>query len=1203
MLANAVLSNAVARTFIRDQYFIYHEDTMIMRWEEIKQESDKLLTQARTQFPRDDAPILGGLIKNSEEMTAIFHRLATNVSEMRTAVGQPGIKEELNKRLSSQLLVKETSLRNDILRLQSITEERVWNQYYLLSILTFLLTGIVAIASLFMSANLVRLLKDRLNPLYAGATTIAGGNLEFRINSDGLDEFSDLARAVNSMADALIARGEMLRKSEALFRNFFSSVPIGMAITSPDQKWLEVNERLCAILGYTKAELTAMTWTELTHPDDLDKNMVLFHKLLSGEIENYSIDKRYIRKDGDIVYASLNVNSQRNVSNSITYLISSIDDVTDRRKTEAALQASEQMLRTIYDLVPIGISITDPEGHIIDCNKMSEMLLGITREEHLRRSYVGKEWAIVRMDGTIMPFDEYASTRALKEQQVVRDVEMGIVKPEGTTWISVSAIPSTNPNYGVIIAYVDITLRRHTEAELQETSEQLRLAFENANIGMCLVDLNGRLFKVNDKMSAIFGYSKAQLECITVNDLAVPEDTALSVDFIEKAVRGIKESTVFEKRYYHQLGNIIHTQVSSSLVRNLAGEPLYFISQVQDITDRKQALDALAVRERLFRDISDTSPLAIYMSRGIDQVGEYMNPTFTRLFGYTINDVPSANEWWPLAYPETEYRNQLMKEWQCRVERAIETHSAIKPMETVVTCKDGTERNVSWYFVSVGHQNWAFGLDFTDAKQAQIRLQRLNETLKVRTQEAQASNIAKSQFLATMSHEIRTPMNGILGMAQMLLMQDLTDYQRQDYARTILTSGKILLNLLNDILDISKIESGKIQLELLNVKPSLVIHEVAALFAESATLKSLQLEHRWLGPEASYLMDRFRLHQIIANLVGNAIKFTENGRIMVEGHEIERKDKIALLEFSVDDTGIGIAEEVQHLLFKPFSQVDSSITRKHGGSGLGLSIVQRLARMMGGDAGVESRPGYGSHFWVRIQAGVAAESNGSTGHTDNTGNTENAHHRQLAIKILVVEDNQTNSDVISAYLRKFGGSVLIAENGQRALDTITSGEHIDVILMDLHMPVMDGYTATKHIRRWEIAHKQSRHPIIAITSDAFEEDRQLCLATGMDDFLTKPVDLEKMRRIILKFPFGIEHTAPAVKVIDVPLVLQTIRRLIPLLEEKQFDAIDCYGELQQLVAGTDIAAKFSKTTHLIDQYQFDSAIESLRKIITDNCWE
>jgi signal transduction histidine kinase/ActR/RegA family two-component response regulator len=400
-------------------------------------------------------------------------------------------------------------------------------------------------------------------------------------------------------------------------------------------------------------------------------------------------------------------------------------------------------------------------------------------------------------------------------------------------------------------------------------------------------------------------------------------------------------------------------------------------------------------------------------------------------------------------------------------------------------------------------------------------LHTVNARLEEALVKAESANHAKSQFLATMSHEIRTPLNGVLGMAELLLTPHLDDPVRQDYARTILVSGNILLTLINDILDLSKVEAGKMELSLSVFAPAQVLADSVTLFGEMAAQKQLRLEAEWTGPAGRcYRGDPMRLRQMLSNLIHNAIKFTDRGAIRIEAAELERDRDTAVLQFLVIDSGIGIAEDMRAHLFQPFHQLDGSASRPYAGTGLGLSIVRSLAQLMGGDIGIAGGKGSGSRFWFTVRCEPAPD---LEQRPDRSGAEEtpglpvvpSSRHR-----ILLVEDNPINRKVVVALLTKQGYQVRSVENGQEALDAVTQGEPADLVLMDCQMPVMNGFESTEAIRRWEREQGVARLPIVALTAGAFAEDREHCFASGMDDFLTKPVDVALLSSVMEKWLNG-----------------------------------------------------------------------------------
>ena len=414
--------------------------------------------------------------------------------------------------------------------------------------------------------------------------------------------------------------------------------------------------------------------------------------------------------------------------------------------------------------------------------------------------------------------------------------------------------------------------------------------------------------------------------------------------------------------------------------------------------------------------------------------------------------------------------------------------------------------------------------------QLEAEVRKRSAALQEALDKAENANRAKSDFLANVSHEIRTPMTAILGFSENLLQEDLSEPDRAEAVHTIRRNGQHLLEIINDILDLSKIEAGKLETVIVPCSPSREIADVVQLMKVRAAEKSVALEVEQMGPipETIY-SDPMRLRQILINLVGNAIKFTPAGEVRLRVSLVAPGgDGAAKLQVDVIDSGIGITPEQMTNLFRPFGQADSSVTRRFGGTGLGLTISKRLSQMLGGDVVVKSAPGKGSTFSVTIETGSlngvrmidsASESirkpsppQAPTGAAKSVA----AAIRLDGVRVLLAEDGPDNQRLLTAILRKAGADVTLAENGKRAIDEVHAAQFaatkFDVILMDMQMPEMDGYTAAGMLRREGYA-----APIVALTAHAMSGDREKCLAAGCTDFLTKPIDRTALLSAVLKY--------------------------------------------------------------------------------------
>ena len=520
---------------------------------------------------------------------------------------------------------------------------------------------------------------------------------------------------------------------------------------------------------------------------------------------------------------------------------------------------------------------------------------------------------------------------------------------------------------------------------------------------------------------------------------------------------------------------------------------------------RENLLDQLRDSENLQRELLSSLPVGVMIIDEASRKIESANEHVLQLFGGSIEHLMG------------ERCHQLMcpaMEGACPVS---DLGQSVDHAERILLRKDGsklsilkTVKKIQWNGQSKLLECF---VDLTQQKQAQEALRQQSERLEILKAQAEQANKAKSEFLANMSHEIRTPMNGVIGMTSILLDTKLTEEQ-QRFTKIVQSSAESLLTLINDILDFSKIEAHKLELESLPFDLRTCLEDSVELLLLKAHEKGLELIGL-VEPEVPSLLcgDPGRLRQVLLNLGNNALKFTSKGEVVIRVSLLEERPEAVTLRFSVSDSGIGIPQNRLAALFTPFTQVDGSTTRKFGGTGLGLSISKQLVELMGGEIGVESLEGQGSTFWFKAVFARQTEATQASMQNPKSLVTQDSivETQKRPLHILLVEDNLINQKVASITLQKMGHSLQIANNGQEALDMMAATV-FDLVLMDCQMPVMDGYEATKAIRVKE--GRRQHTPIIAMTANAMQGDREKCLAAGMDDFLTKPVVFSEMAATI-----------------------------------------------------------------------------------------
>ena len=739
---------------------------------------------------------------------------------------------------------------------------------------------------------------------------------------------------------------------------------------------------------------------------------------------------------------------------------------------------------------------------------------------------------------------------------------------------------------------------------LAEREQNLRFVLDATGDGIWDWDNRRRQVTVNTRFCEILGLpgKGGELTGAELRAHGFSEDEPVFRNSFRKCLKG-EASLWLENRLQRKDGDIIWVLVRGDVVqRDESGRALRMLGSITDVTGNKLASERLARSEMELQTIIDTEPDSVELLASDGTIQKLNHAGLVMSDADTIDQILGRRR-----------QSLVAPEYQDAFVALIADvfNGKSEKLEFEAIGLKGTRR---WLAIHAGplrsHDGKITALlgvtrDVTTRKIVEAEL-------RDAVQAAETANRAKSAFLAAMSHEIRTPMNGILGMAQMLMMENLPEANRQDHARTILTSGRTLLNLLNDILDLSKIEAGKLELETTAFEPGQLIHEVQSLFAVSAREKRLLLESGGFGlPGQRYRGDAHRLRQMLANLVGNAIKFTLLGSVHIEGSEIERDVESAVLEFSVSDTGIGIPAEKVDLLFQPFSQMDNSISREFGGTGLGLSIVRQIAGQMGGDVGVHSEPGKGSRFWFRVRARIVPIG-------EDTRRAERPAHESfkstapptgLRGHVLVVEDEPVNRKLITAMLSRLGLEVTMAYDGQQGIDATTRSKRPDLVLMDLRMPVLDGYAATGRIRQWEAANDQSRLPIIALTAHAFANDRELCIAAGMDDFLTKPITFGPLISALGKWlppaaepPLVTPLSSRMVNSVDGQAMMALADEIQAMLSQNKYDAIIRFRDLQAALTGTGVVAEIEEISALLDELRFDLASERLRHLAVTQGW-
>jgi PAS domain S-box-containing protein len=660
--------------------------------------------------------------------------------------------------------------------------------------------------------------------------------------------------------------------------------------------------------------------------------------------------------------------------------------------------------------------------------------------------------------------------------------------------------------------------------------------FETSPVGYLEIDRKGMVLRANRQYSKLLGTGRRELAGRHCADLVPAFERERYRELMDRKLAGDTPLLPHQREYLRPDGSKVEVEVHEEFMRDKYGVAVGMRLAVLDVTGRKkseeEAYRIASELRALFQAFPDFFIRLDRDGKVLDAKGGTSSDPFLavdRFLGHRLEEILPADA----KQHFVESQDQLRK---------------TKSTEIVEFAVDGREEPQTYEMrlVAIDWEQWiAIIRNITARKRDERTLKDYSQELEHKNQELESALIAareatqlKSRFLANMSHEIRTPMNGVLGMTDFLLGTQLSGEQ-QEYAEGIKRSANSLLTLINDVLDISRIEAGKLRFDHITFPLRTIVEETLSLFALQARAKGLEFVSEIAsGLPAAVVGDPERLRQVLTNLLGNAIKFTERGRVGLTAELLSETEDRLHVRFFVHDTGIGIPREHQSKVFERFMQADTSSTRKYGGTGLGLSISKQLVELLGGEIDFESEPGQGSRFWFTAYFQKAEAADEAPAPAPPTVSAAKPATRPPATppakapappikreglanltaavlgvtsRVLLAEDNEINQRITLRLLQKLGLEADAVLNGRLAVEALQKKKY-GLVLMDCQMPEMDGFEATAILRNQE--GKQRHTPVCALTANAMEGDRERCLAAGMDDYLTKPVSLEKLQEMV-----------------------------------------------------------------------------------------
>ena len=881
---------------------------------------------------------------------------------------------------------------------------------------------------------------------------------------------------------------DALLKSETQLRTLVQTIPDLMWLKDNNGVYLQCNTMFERFFGARETDILGKT-----DYDFIDKDLADFfrdHDRKAMAAGKPTTNEEWITfaDDGHRAYLETIKTPMYESDGKLIGILGIGRDITDRKMAEDALSSSEVRLRTLLQTSPDLILIKDTRGVYLGCNSMFERYFGAIEADIIGKTdydFVDKELADFFCEN---------DHKAMEAGRPIRYAEWITFADDGhRAYLDTIKAPMYDSNgtlFGLMGIGRDISEHKKAEDALKASEEKYRTIFENVQDVFYQIDLSGIITEISPSIKNFTERSREEIIGTSVYNLYnKPDDRAFFLDAIMKNGK-IRD---YEIEFKTKAGKIMFVSVNASLIFDTVGKPSYISGALRNITDQKRTEDEIAMLAYSLKSVSECVSIT-----DLDDKILFVNESFLKTYEYDRNElignqisiVRSKNN-------VQEIVNEILPatlngEWKGVLFNRRKDGSEFPIRLSTSVIKDKNDKSIGLIRVAK---------DITVHKKAE------KELIEAKNK-AEESDRLKSAFLANMSHEIRTPMNGILGFAGLLKEPMLSGEEQLEYIDIIEQSGNRMLNIINDIVSISKVESGQMEVSIKETNINEQIEYIYTFFRPEAEKKGIQLYVKNSLPSKKTIIksDREKIYAILTNLVKNALKFTHTGTIEFG---FSPKTKSSELEFYVKDTGVGIKPEHKQIIFERFRQSNDSLNRNYEGAGLGLAISKAYVEMLGGRIWVESVEGKGSTFYFTIPVNTEPEERIVV---ENIIKADVEESQMKKLKILIVEDEEVNLKLITVTVKKFCNKILKAKTGIEAVEACRNNPDIDLIFMDIKMPEMDGYEATRKIRQFN-----TEVIIIAQTAFALIGDREKALAAGCNDYISKPIRKDKLKELIQQY--------------------------------------------------------------------------------------